>query len=228
MLIELFKPIEVTSDPYISNCVPIFISSQRETLKYLQLVCQALDFQPFLFYNVTNSVKECQKVWHENAGQLQRSVIKRGIEQMFFGQYEHNIDAKGRLTIPASFREQAPEGIYLTEGFDSNLIAYPKQHFEQIANNLSELSITDPETRALRRLIFSNAAMLTYDTAGRILIPAFLRATGQINDTCMIIGVGDSFEIWSVELWSLEAQSHNDPQKNSNRWAAINISARGN
>ena len=70
--------------------------------------------------------------------------------------------------------------------------------------------------------------MLTYDTAGRILIPAFLRATGQINDTCMIIGVGDSFEIWSVELWSLEAKSHNDPQKNNNRWAAINISARGN
>ena len=167
-------------------------------------------------------------MWQVNAGQFQRSVIKEGLEQMFFGQYEHNIDAKGRLTIPASFREQAPEGIYLTEGFDSNLIAYPKEHFEQIAKNLSELSITDPETRALRRLIFSNAAMLTYDTAGRILIPAFLRATGQINDTCMIIGVGDSFEIWPVELWSLEAKSHNDPQKNSNRWAAINISARGN
>ena len=177
---------------------------------------------------MTNSVKKCQKVWQVNAGQFQRSVIKEGLEQMFFGQYEHNIDAKGRLTIPASFREQAPEVMFLPEGFASNVIAYPKQHFEQIANNLSELSITDPETRALRRLIFSNAAMLTYDTAGRILIPAFLRATGQINDTCMIIGVGDSFEIWSVELWSLEAKSHNDPQKNSNRWAAINISARGN
>ena len=146
-----------------------------------------------------------------NAGQFQRSVIKEGLEQMFFGQYENNIDAKGILTIPASCREQAPEGIYLTEGFDSNLIAYPKEHFEQIAKNLSELSITDPETRALRRLIFSNAAMLTYDTAGRILIPAFLRATGQINYTWMIIGCGDIFQMWSVELWSLVAKAHHDP-----------------
>jgi DNA-binding transcriptional regulator/RsmH inhibitor MraZ len=70
--------------------------------------------------------------------------------------------------------------------------------------------------------------MLTYDTAGRILIPAFLRSTGQINDACLIIGIGDSFEIWAAELWSLEAQANSNPQKNSSRWAAINISARGN
>ncbi|MEN6299292.1 MAG: division/cell wall cluster transcriptional repressor MraZ [Anaerolineaceae bacterium] len=159
---------------------------------------------------------------------IRRSAVKKELEHMFFGQFEHNIDAKGRLTIPANFREEAPSGLYLTEGFDSNLIAYPKDYFEKIANNISQLSITDPESRALRRLIFSNAAMLTYDTAGRILIPVFLRSTAQINETCMIVGIGDSFEIWSAELWSQEASLNHNPQKNSNRWAAINISSQGN
>jgi len=70
--------------------------------------------------------------------------------------------------------------------------------------------------------------MLTYDTAGRILIPVFLRSTAQINETCMIVGIGDSFEIWSAELWSQEASLNHNPQKNSNRWAAINISSQGN
>ncbi|MFZ3069982.1 MAG: division/cell wall cluster transcriptional repressor MraZ [Anaerolineaceae bacterium] len=146
---------------------------------------------------------------------------------MFFGQFEHNIDAKGRLTIPFTFREQTPGGIFVTKGFDANLIAYSKQDYAQIANNLSSLSITDAESRSLRRMIFGNTAELGFDTAGRILIPAYLRDMAKITNAVVLVGIGDSFEIWSVNSWSEQDTKINDSETNSNRWAAFDISTRG-
>ena len=146
---------------------------------------------------------------------------------MFFGQFEHNLDAKGRLTIPANFREQALEGLYVTEGFEANLVAYSKRDFEQIATNLSKLSITNAESRALRRKIFSNSANVTYDTAGRILIPANLRAVAGIEDSVVVVGVGDYFELWSAKTWAEQNAALNESGMNSSRWEAFDISTRG-
>lgn len=146
---------------------------------------------------------------------------------MFFGQFQHNLDAKGRLTIPADFREQAPDGLYVTEGFEANLVAYSRLDFEQIASNLSKLSITNAESRALRRKIFSNSANLTYDSAGRILIPAKLRAVAGIEDAVVVVGVGDYFELWSAKAWEEQSAALNDSSMNSTRWEAFDISTRG-
>lgn len=146
---------------------------------------------------------------------------------MFFGQFSHNIDAKGRLTVPSTFREQTPDGVYVANGFDANLIAYPKKYYEQIASIASSLSITDPESRSLRRLLFSHTAELGYDSAGRILIPAYLREIAQINSGVVLVGIGDSFEIWSSESWEKQLSKINDPEMNSSRWASIDISMRG-
>jgi len=146
---------------------------------------------------------------------------------MFLGQFDHNIDAKGRLTIPSNFREEAPEGLFVTKRFDNNLIAYPRDVYERMAEKINELSITDPESRALRRMFFSNTVALSYDTAGRILLPAFLRESAQIATTCKLVGNGDNIEIWSMELWQIENQKNGGSEKNSSRWAAYNISTRG-
>lgn len=146
---------------------------------------------------------------------------------MFFGQFVHNIDAKGRLTIPSAFREQLSGGVFVTNGFDANLIAYSKPYYEQIASTLSSLSITDAESRSLRRLMFANTAELNFDTAGRILIPTYLRDNAKIVSSVVLVGIGDSFEIWSAELWAAQAESINDSEANSNRWASIDISTRG-
>jgi len=157
----------------------------------------------------------------------QRFAIKKELELMFLGQFEHNIDAKGRLTVPSNFREQAPEGLFVTKGFDSNLIAYPRDVYERMAENINELSVTDPESRALRRMFFSNTVELSYDSAGRILLPAFLRDAAQITTACKLVGNGDNVEIWSMELWQAENQKNGGAEANSGRWAAYNISTRG-
>ncbi len=146
---------------------------------------------------------------------------------MFVGQFDHNIDAKGRLTVPSNFREQAPEGFFVTKGFDSNLIAYPRAVYEHMAETINGLSVTDPESRALRRMFFSNTVELSYDTAGRILLPAFLREAAQISTVCKLVGNGDNIEIWAMELWQVENQKNGGADTNSSRWATYNISTRG-
>lgn len=75
--------------------------------------------------------------------------------------------------------------------------------------------------------MFANTAELNFDTAGRILIPTYLRDNAKIVSSVVLVGIGDSFEIWSAELWAEQAESINDSEANSNRWASIDISTRG-
>lgn len=146
---------------------------------------------------------------------------------MFFGQYVHNLDAKGRMTIPANFREQTLDGVFVTEGFDHNLSAYSKNHFEAIANNLSKISLTNPASRDLRRKIFSNSVECSYDPAGRILIPSRLRDMAGIKNSVVIVGIGDSFELWAIDEWAEQELRLNDPNADENRWQAFDLTTRG-
>jgi MraZ protein len=121
---------------------------------------------------------------------------------MFLGRYHHTIDQKGRLTVPARYRELlAAEGAYLTQGFDHNLIVYPQPIFDIISRRVNQLSMTDPSARLLKRLMFSNAELVALDKTGRILIPQFLREALSFNSEAVIVGMGDYFEIWSPDLW---------------------------
>ena len=88
---------------------------------------------------------------------------------MFLGQYTHSFDEKGRLTIPVKYREALLVGAYVTQGFDKNLMVWTAPSFEQIYTQVNDLSITDPNARLLKRLIFSNAVQVGIDRAGRIL-----------------------------------------------------------
>jgi MraZ protein len=145
---------------------------------------------------------------------------------MFLGQYEHNIDEKGRLTIPVRYRELLKDGAYVTQGFDHNLMVLTAASFDQIYLHVNEMSITDPATRLLKNLIFSNADQVEVDKAGRILIPPFLRESIQLNGSTVIAGVGDYFEIWTPELWSLRRQKMQDTEITNQHFAALNLSIR--
>jgi MraZ protein len=121
---------------------------------------------------------------------------------MFLGRYHHTIDGKGRLTVPARYRELlAAEGAYLTQGFDNNINVYPPNVFERIFNRVNNLNMTDPSARLLRRLMFSNAELVVLDKTGRILIPQFLREELNLDNEAVIVGMGDYFEIWSPDQW---------------------------
>ncbi len=143
---------------------------------------------------------------------------------MFLGQYEHTIDEKGRLTIPARYRDLLQNGAFITQGFDENLMVLTADSFEQIYERINRMSMTNPTARQLKRLIFAHADRVEVDRAGRFLIPQFLRQSAQLEGTAILVGVGDYFEIWSPELWNEENATLQDAEANGQRFAALDLS----
>lgn len=145
---------------------------------------------------------------------------------MFLGRYEHAIDEKGRLTIPARYRELLENGAYVTQGFDHNLMVLPAPSFEQMYMHVNEMSMTDPTARQLKRLIFSSAERCEFDRAGRILLPLFLRESTGLDNNAILVGVGDYFEIWSPAFWSKQNEILQDTETTTLRFAALNLPTR--
>jgi len=145
---------------------------------------------------------------------------------MFLGEYRHSIDNKDRLTVPARFRELMSEGAFLLRGFDRNLMVMTPKAFEALSQNMTAMSITNPLTRKLRRLIIGSASRIETDKAGRILIPEFLSQTAGLstNQEAVLVGQGNYFEIWSPEEWSLQQQALADPEANSERFKVLDLS----
>lgn len=142
---------------------------------------------------------------------------------MFLGQYRHTIDNKGRLTIPARFRELLEDGAYITQGFDRNLMVLRSPSFEGISRRVNQLSMTDPAVRELRRLIFSTADRADVDRSGRILIPQFLREVAQIDNEVVVVGVGDYFELWAPVIWGKQLNQLQDAESNAQRFSAFDL-----
>ena len=141
---------------------------------------------------------------------------------MFLGQFRHNLDSKGRLTVPVRFRDYlVSEGAYVMQGFDRNLIVLPTSAFESISRRVNQMSMTDPKTRLLRRLIFSTANYVEVDRAGRILIPQFLRESADLESGVIVVGNGDYFEIWSPDLWDVQVEELQDAQINADRFEGL-------
>jgi len=166
--------------------------------------------------------------WHEvesNAGSSRRSVVKGIIEQMFLGQYTHSIDTKGRLTVPSRFRELLEDGAYISQGFEQNLMVLTKTVFERISNRVNEMSLTDPNARQLKRLIFATADRVEVDGSGRIRIPQFLRDVAGLDGDAVIVGAGGYFEIWSPQAWQPKATELQDTKMNAQRFATLELSS---
>ncbi|MEL7637652.1 MAG: division/cell wall cluster transcriptional repressor MraZ, partial [Anaerolineaceae bacterium] len=114
------------------------------------------------------------------------------------------------MTVPSKYREESPDGVVVTKGLDGNLMVYAKETFDIFAESMNSISITDPNLRSFRREILGNSAELTYDSAGRILIPIHLRKLAGIEENVIIVGSGQYFEIWDLDR--LEAyESSSDP-----------------
>ena len=144
---------------------------------------------------------------------------------MFMGEFTHAIDDKGRLTIPARFREELAYGSVITRGYDKYLLLYTADVFKRIITRAEALSPTDPDHRALLRLTFSGASEAVPDRQGRILVPPYLREYAGIDAECVIVGIGNSIEVWSKDGWAQQLQTLNDPTVNAARFSALNLSA---
>jgi len=146
------------------------------------------------------------------------------VEHMFLGQYHHNLDEKGRLTIPSKFRDVLAEGAYLTQGFDRNLRLLTEAEFETMAERINRLSMTDHSIRQLRRLMFAAASEVQLDRIGRTLIPQFLREFAGLETEAVIVGVGEAIEIWSPEAWTEQESLLLDADANAQRFAELDLS----
>lgn len=120
---------------------------------------------------------------------------------MFMGEYRHNIDTKGRLIVPAKYREHLGESFVITRGLDQCLFGYPLSEWRSIEEKLKALPLTKKDARAFTRFFFSGAVECELDKQGRVNLPASLLDYAKLEKECVILGVSNRFEIWSKEIW---------------------------
>jgi MraZ protein len=121
---------------------------------------------------------------------------------MFLGEYQHSLDAKGRITIPAKFRDELGEKFIATKGLDNCIFLYPIEEWQLIEAKLRSLPFTRADVRSFARFFFSGASEMEFDKQGRAVLSMKLREYAAINKDLIIIGVGSRVEIWSVEKWT--------------------------
>ena len=124
---------------------------------------------------------------------------------MFYGEYEHSIDRKGRLILPAKFREVAKanfiEKFFVTRGLDKCLFMFAEEEWKTQEQKFKSLSFTKKETRRFNRVYFSGAVDIAIDSQGRFLVPSYLKDFAGIKRDVVIIGVSNRIEIWSKDIW---------------------------
>jgi len=120
---------------------------------------------------------------------------------MFIGEYHHTIDEKGRIIIPAKFREELGNSFIITRGIENCLFVYSKENWAQITNKLNSLPFTKKDARTFNRFFMSGATDVELDKQGRVNISKPLIDYANLLKDCVIIGTGDRLEVWSQESW---------------------------
>jgi len=143
---------------------------------------------------------------------------------MFLGHFQHNLDDKGRLMIPARFRELLEGGAYITQGFDKCLMVMTETYFKQVYERIEAMNLADPIARLLRRLILSNAYSVEVDKIGRILVPQNLRAFLQLEGEAIVAGQGEYFEVWRPAEWNEQMAQLQDTEANNQRFSTLDLS----
>jgi MraZ protein len=122
---------------------------------------------------------------------------------VFMGEYQHTLDGKGRLILPAKIRDGLGDTFIATRGLDACIFIYTKEEWANFEGKLKQLSLMKREARAFSRIIFSGAAELEADKQGRVLLPPNLREYAKLEKDVVVIGVSTRVEIWNKDTWDL-------------------------
>ena len=124
---------------------------------------------------------------------------------MFYGEYEHSMDRKGRLIIPSKFREVFKENyverLFVTRGLDTSLFVFAEDEWKKQESRFRSLSFTSRDARQFNRIYLSGACEVTCDRQGRILVPQYLKDFAKIKNDAVVVGVSNRMEIWAKEQW---------------------------
>jgi len=144
---------------------------------------------------------------------------------MFLGQFQHNLDDKGRLMVPARYRDLLAAGAFITQGFDKCLMVMTDAYFQQVYERINNMNLADSTARMLRRLILSNAYPVEVDKVGRILVPQNLREfLGITSGELTVAGQGDYFEVWTPAEWKSQMDNLHDVEANNARFSTLDLS----
>ena len=143
---------------------------------------------------------------------------------MFYGEYQHTIDPKGRVIMPSKFREGLGEKFIVTKGLDNCLFAYSSEEWDNLQAKLKMLPFTDKDVRAFIRFFFSGATECEVDKQGRILLPQNLREYAGLDKDLYVIGVSTRVEIWEKTRWETYSGDENmSPDSIAEKMAQLGI-----
>ena len=135
---------------------------------------------------------------------------------MFIGEYQHNLDEKGRLAVPIKFRRDLAKGAVVTRGLDNSLFLYTKKEWEKLAEKIATLPLSQANSRAFARLMLSGAMDVKIDKQGRMVLPEYLRKYADIKKKVIVAGVYNRLEIWDKGRWE---KYKSQTEKSSNKIA---------
>ena len=141
---------------------------------------------------------------------------------MFMGEYNHTVDAKGRLIVPSKFREQLGEEFVVTKGLDGCLFVYENTEWKALEEKLHALPLTNANARKFSRFFLAGATTCEVDKQGRILLPAVLRDFARIDKDAVLVGVGSRIEIWSREIWN-QSNTYDDMEEIAENMEGLGI-----
>ena len=121
---------------------------------------------------------------------------------MLMGEYHHNVDDKLRIIVPSKFRDELGERVVVTRGLENCLFVYSETEWSQIVSKLKSLPFTKKDARSFNRIFLSGATVCEFDKQGRIKITSPLVEYADLTKECVIIGVNDRLEIWSMNSWN--------------------------
>ena len=125
---------------------------------------------------------------------------------MFLGEYQHSLDAKGRVILPSKFRARLDRGCVIARHRDGCLAVYPIEEFENIADRLGDMDMSSQQARDTSRVVFAGASEQTPDSQARVTIPEPLRRYAELERDVMVAGGGKRFEIWDLTKWQTRMQ----------------------
>jgi MraZ protein len=142
---------------------------------------------------------------------------------MLIGQYEHTLDSKGRLTLPAEYGAELASGVVLTRGMEGCLYLFPRDEFQRLGDRLRELSLTDSRARKLRRWLYPQAHAAEPDRQRRVVIPQWLRDMAGIEEKVMITGMDNYIELWNPDTWRDQDQALRSELDDADFFASLNV-----
>ena len=123
---------------------------------------------------------------------------------LFLGEFEHSIDDKGRLAIPARFRPALDDGLFITRGLDRCLVIWDGDSWRSMAERVRDLNPWQADARRMQRHFFSGAVQAQPDKLGRVVIPQYLRAYAGLEAEVIVVGLADRVEVWAKAEWERE------------------------